>query len=455
MEALDLYFRPESPYPNDTQNYPARSYLYALPPHGVGTPLVESVLSYVNRLAAAYCVSPRRLIRDQFSKACPDLARYKRSSEFFFKNARSANGVDRYSEYFAQTIEALCRVDVRGLTLQPLAALLPFNGPGLFAPHPRWCPACYAEMRLAGLEVFQPLVWFLDACRVCYKHRCELQDRCPACSSLQCVIPQIPLMGFCENCRTWLGRQNTTESTVDQFELWCAIALGDIAASLPKIQGLATRERFANHVQQAVTAFAGGSRRRFCLEIGLTESALQFLLSGDKRPTLSLWLEIAYGIGVSPPVLLECNFTDRVREPLLHTLPRKIRNRAKKRYLSEEQKQALEKQLHSMANDTTETVSVLELAKRLKVSRSCLRHFWPELCSQISAKYQAQLKAAAKERLARQCQKLKEIMDTLLARGIYPSQKSMNKGLAGTEASLLDPTVRALYRQRLAALKKW
>jgi hypothetical protein len=44
---------------------PARSRLYSLAPIGIGSPLVESVTSYLMRLAEAHAVSPGNLVRTE------------------------------------------------------------------------------------------------------------------------------------------------------------------------------------------------------------------------------------------------------------------------------------------------------------------------------------------------------------------------------------------------------
>lgn len=40
---------------------PPRSRLYRLEPVGIGTPYVESLTSYIARLAAEHCVTPKNL----------------------------------------------------------------------------------------------------------------------------------------------------------------------------------------------------------------------------------------------------------------------------------------------------------------------------------------------------------------------------------------------------------
>src|SRR5437764_382700 len=44
---------------------PPRSRLYSLVPEGIGTPLIESLTSYINRLAWSYRVSPRILVAQE------------------------------------------------------------------------------------------------------------------------------------------------------------------------------------------------------------------------------------------------------------------------------------------------------------------------------------------------------------------------------------------------------
>lgn len=304
MKRPDLQFFPELPYLSFDSGMPPRSRLFSLPPIGVGTASAEGLLSYVIRLAKAHSVSPRRLVQEVFIKTYPELAKYRRCGPFFTATTGTDNGLCRFSKIFVEAVEKLCGIDAKPLTMLPLQAMLPFNAQGLFPPRLRWCPACYAEMRGSGGEFYLPLVWFFDHYRICRRHRCTLRDRCPVCSSHQQPLPRSPVIGFCSQCGVWMGRRVGAECPPDAFELWLSSAIGEIVAALPMLEALATRERFVSQVECAITQLAGGSRRLFCLEVGIPELSIQYLLSGDKRPTLSLWLEVAYVVGVGPVALL-------------------------------------------------------------------------------------------------------------------------------------------------------
>ena len=63
---------------------PSRSRLYHLEPIGIGTPLVESLTSYISRLAEAHCVSPKSLV---INEILPVLGReYKARSDYQYVN---------------------------------------------------------------------------------------------------------------------------------------------------------------------------------------------------------------------------------------------------------------------------------------------------------------------------------------------------------------------------------
>ena len=53
---------------------PPRSRLYSLAPMGIGTSQVESLTSYVMRLAEAHAVSPGTLIRQEIFPNLPEYA---------------------------------------------------------------------------------------------------------------------------------------------------------------------------------------------------------------------------------------------------------------------------------------------------------------------------------------------------------------------------------------------
>src|SRR5258708_17936278 len=127
---------------------PPRSRLYSLVPAGIGTPLIESLTSYINRLAWTYRVEPRILVAQEivpqlgrayhFQSSLSLLGAYCRSE------AMSINGTGETALDWSSTLTRLTtRENLRDLTLSSWAGNIPFRG--LLRATPAWCPVCYHE----------------------------------------------------------------------------------------------------------------------------------------------------------------------------------------------------------------------------------------------------------------------------------------------------------------------
>lgn len=446
MASVDLLFVPEYPDLGEEPDIPPRSRLFALEPLAVGTTAAEGLISYIIRLAEAYSVGPRRLIRDEFSKVCPEIARFRRGP-FFERDARTVNGLHWYSRWFSGAVGQLCGITAEHLTLLPLAGLLPHNGAGLIAATPRWCPACYAGMMKAGQAIYHPLAWSFDIYRVCPRHGQSMADHCPSCGKLQYPIPRSPGIGYCSQCGKWLGQHSGRQASTDPLECWAAGAIEEIVAELPRLNRLATRNRFLHQIGKAVDRFAEGNLARFCREIGLPPFALKNWLGRGERPSLPQWLSVAHGLGVGPVQFLEEVSTRH--EGSLFTLPGKLKPRAARHRLTPAQGQAIRRDLDTLVTAGGGKVSIAMLTEKYGLKRSHLKYRWPEQCRQISFDCRQAAKAKTSALLEHQCQTARQAIDDLLDDGVYPSQRIVLDTLDRVGISLANPAIREAYRQHL------
>ncbi|HXE39993.1 MAG TPA: TniQ family protein [Azonexus sp.] len=451
MAASNLYFVPEYPGFADGRAFPPRSRLFALEPIGIGTSAAEGMISYVIRLAGAYSVSPRRLIMEEFTKVSPGIAKYRRHGLFFETDARSIDGLHQHSQSFADAVKKLCGIgNAKDLTLLNLQGLLPFNGAGLIAAHPRWCPACYREWIDFRRDAYHPLAWSFDLYRVCPKHGTILLDRCPSCGGYQHVIPRTPVLGFCCHCGTWLGLQKAKGRPKDDTDLWLATAIEDIVAELPALPALAIRDHFVSQLNQAIDRYAGGSRRHFCREVGLCENAFQPWLGGNQKPTLPQWLTISYGLAVSPVEFLKMDFVPGKSQETLRKLNQQFKPRFKRPTLTKAMRDAIEAELRKEAQCGDGSMSVAMIAEKHDLARTYLKLLWPDLCRTIRDAHKAKLMASAKEERLRKYAIVREIVDNFLEQGIYPNQPILKAALDKTGISYADPEIRLIHKQRLA-----
>ncbi len=453
MGPADLSFIPDHLGLERCDTVPPRSRLFALAPIGVGTPAAEGLISYILRLGEAYSVSPRRLILEEFAKAHPELHIYRKHGSLFASNARSINGLHKLSALFADAVDTLCRIGVaRQMTMLPLERLLPFNGE-MIALSPRWCPACYAEMLESTQVLYQPLAWSFKLYRVCTRHGTAMVDRCPSCGVLQEVIPRTPAIGWCDHCGKWLGARPDVAAQPDQsHDFWVANVIEEIVAALPRIGKLAIRQRFVRQLDRAVQQYTRGSRRRFCLAIGLPEDAFQGVLGGGERPTFPLWLSIACGLKTSPLRFLEMHFDPWAPHPSLCKPDMPVTSRKPHICLTPEQADAIAEQLRAIAATGESQVCVAELAEKLGVTRSLVKHRWPDLCHTISSNYRKSMRIKAQRELLDRCRITLEAVDQLVQNGIYPSQKTMRVELERRGISFLCPDINAVYKRRVKEL---
>ncbi len=130
---------------------PPRCQLYPLPPRGLHTPLVESLSSYVCRLAHEHHVYPGTLIRYLIAPliAKPYLVTGRSSSiSGFLRLATPINGNSIMAQDWVRALTALTlRQDLRQLTLLAWSDAL--SERGLLQKMRHWCPACYAAWKAA------------------------------------------------------------------------------------------------------------------------------------------------------------------------------------------------------------------------------------------------------------------------------------------------------------------
>jgi hypothetical protein len=203
------------------QNIQERSRLISLPPIGIGTPLVESLPSYLHRLADKHWVKLYRMT----GHLLPQLKRRFTSGGVLRSNW--SNNQTALATAFSSFTK---RDDLHELTLARLSAVV--SPSGLFRSHRAWCPACLKAM---GSQPYQPALWNLNSITCCSVHRRKLQQKCPKCNTDIRVWGEACLSATCPNCEA-----NLTGCPVEMastWELWkphqCSQVLENPAISAP------------------------------------------------------------------------------------------------------------------------------------------------------------------------------------------------------------------------------
>lgn len=181
---------------------PARSRLFKLQPIGIGTAQVESLTSYIARLSAEHCVSPRKLFCTEILGPIGKATYYYTYSYYF--SACQINGAGELSEISALGFEKLTsRHDLRHMTLQAWGNIISHQQ--LLRKNMAWCPSCYGERLTVGEPPYELLLWALNDVTSCTKHDERLCDKCPHCKRHLPFLTTDYYPGYCSRCGQWLG----------------------------------------------------------------------------------------------------------------------------------------------------------------------------------------------------------------------------------------------------------
>lgn len=264
-----------------------RSVLHALAPRGLNTPEVESLTSYVCRLAHSHCMTATTLaawILERFVGPVADDFKWCQ---------RSFSSMSAESEQWAAWLAELTGVgDLDRLTLVPWQHCV--GGTGIAPKSDRWCPACLAEDLSSGSEPYLRLAWDIAPVTVCTRHRVELASICPHCTRSNVrnratvVVP-----GYCTACGGFLGDSVRVPATPEG--LWAARQVGNMVARQPTLE-----KGGASEVLRLIIAkMAGGQAASFARQLGLSKSGVWHWVTKGGVPSLPTWLVICLHSGLS------------------------------------------------------------------------------------------------------------------------------------------------------------
>ena len=295
------------------QAIPPRTRLYHLAPVGVGTEHVETLTSYVTRLAAAHMVSVYKLIGHEIGPgAAKTELRFQsttRTRRRFVPLANRQSYLFNASGGAAQNwVAQLCH-----LTGEPNLRLLTalcwnqaVSGEELVRWNHAWCPQCYQGWQDSGEVLREPLLWLLRPVSLCALHHRPLETRCWKCGRTPHVLTGRSRSGRCGHCQVWLGSNqpklpgNGEAAPQQTYDFWAAREIGQFLRIAPSASDTLKAEILrANLHTCSEHLFRKGRRgRSFAAIVGA--SALQvgrwfnkgFLV---KLPRL---LRISYRLGI-------------------------------------------------------------------------------------------------------------------------------------------------------------
>ncbi len=363
---------------------PPRSKLYSLAPLGFNSSLVESLTSYICRLAYEHHLEVGTLI--QYSIAPVLGKRYiagdkSRSISSFLRYASPINGNGLMASDWVDALEALTlRADLALLTL--LVGTNAFSQRDLLQPVRQWCPRCYDAWQRQGVIVYEPLLWSINGVTVCPKHSQLLERRCPHCSSSHPWLTWRSRPGYCSSCGRWLGKAHG-QSQVEEKERYLAETVGDFLAHMPQLPLAIPRESVIQSLRDLIATTTDGNMAAFARSLGLPKTSLWELVQGYFPSSLPFVLQLCYQFRLPLlQILLSKEHVTPGESPVSQEQTPKRDGR--RPFDCENVQQALEAIL---GDQQSAPLSMREVARRLGYPVRTIETHFPLPCRDISRRY--------------------------------------------------------------------
>jgi DNA-binding phage protein len=278
---------------------PPRSRLYHLAPIGVGTSDVESLTSFIARLAEAHAVSVGCLMIDEIlprlgRRHLIDVKRGASGPQAWRARMQVINGVSPLAADSTVVLETLTgRRDLRLLTMAPWKDGI--SPRGLLRRTRTWCPACLRARRQHG-QVYESLTWMLNPITLCSEHRLRLQDSCPAphCGRAQPALMARTRPGHCAWCGAWLGAPASSDPSdprLERWHRWKATMMGRLLANERSLPFESSPNRLSALLEEIGSH---GGLRQIAVDSRVSQQTLGLWRAGRVRPTLEMLLRLTY-----------------------------------------------------------------------------------------------------------------------------------------------------------------
>ncbi|MBD2772626.1 TniQ family protein [Iningainema tapete] len=387
----------------ESLSLPKRSRLYPLKPYGLGTPWVESLSSYITRLAAIHQVATGVLLSQELAPFLNKCDREQRLStkyyQTFFSQTGAWNGTGMMATEPMSVLQKLTQQpSLRFLTLITWSSVL--STKNLLRPHKAWCPLCYEEWNKNTQIVHDPLLWCISAITTCSRHKQILLNLCPNCGEMIYELSWNSKVGFCCRCHYWLGNNcrvnNNINIKLDDWEWQNFInqQIGSILANAPYLIQLPCLDKLANAIDFCIQTYGRGNASYFAEQMFLSPTVPLDWRQGRTLPSLNLLLRVCYRLSIPLIDILTGNV--KVLEPqALKELPLCQQQRKTNRPFTLNTVQ----QLLENALIEEPPKSVMEVAAAISYHKTELYRHFPDLCRQITTRYKLYRYQSQRERV--------------------------------------------------------
>jgi len=372
------------------------SRLYPLPPMHLGTAESESLTSYIARLAQAHNVTVAALFALEIAPLMKQNSFRDRLGEFrarrvvissFPQLVRAINGIGKTATDFVRAIETLTqRSDIGLLTMKPWGSV--FAKCHLLRLSHAACFSCYEEWRVQGKIICEPLLWALEAVKMCPKHDQPLSRQCSFCGQRLMALTSHSRPGYCSRCGEWLGTLTVEPphhaTATDEWKetRWWARAAGELIAAAPSLDCPPAREAISRAIRSQTHSAGVASLARL---VRMNGSTAGFWQRGNTVPEFGRFLKMCFHLDVSPLQFL----SHEVGPAVLPVTPRRKNTPWSNQRRRDTAKRILESALHEDPPPLVKSMAI-----RTGCSLRTLQKHYSSLCHALAKRRAAYIEAS-------------------------------------------------------------
>ncbi len=202
--------------------------LYDIKPQNVLSKDVESLSSYLARLARAHVIDIKRLILELRNVYRVEKGLHRTVSSNNLLGLNSVNKANR--SLVLGLYKCTGNKNVKYLSLFALDNIINYSY--VVKKSVFWCPHCLYFKRLNNNTIYVKLIWQMNIVMYCEKHNTCLENQCPSCSNTMDFFYKV---GYCNHCNSFLGHINVTREKKLPYEYWINDQIGNLFENLERL----------------------------------------------------------------------------------------------------------------------------------------------------------------------------------------------------------------------------
>ncbi|MED3316392.1 TniQ family protein [Bacillus wiedmannii] len=403
-----------------------RSRLYGLCPKRRDTPFVESLSSYLIRLAETHAVHFGDLLAYEIAPILGKqylLNSIDRGGNRFYDGARTINGTEQNAKDMVTALERLTGTgNLEELTLSNFREIFPVRG--LIRKMLAWCPECLKEF-MEKDSLYYPLIWCMTAYNVCTNHKIYLNEECSTCNKLIPFLHRKSRIGICPYCQSPLFKPLNILQCKDHKDYYISQGIENFFKYKSKENKFSSYSLYENLSSILHVSF-DGNIKQFANYIGVPKTTAWGWLNKEAIPPINKILDIAYTLKIPAQVL----YTDHKKVQITPNVLVSAMNQAiKKREKFILSKGEVSTYLSETEKEQFGVKAIVDIAKDLKCSTKFLYTNFPEECKKISNR-NYQIKTEEKFLyLSTLKEQIQEVCYNYFSQGVFPTRKLLEEEL--------------------------